>query len=80
MLLYFCGLDPCVGYIELNNFLKALRLASTGGQAKLWIRSGAVKVNGAVETRNKKKLAPGDAVEFEGKTYAVTDELAKQRE
>ncbi len=69
-----------VGYIELNNFLKAQRLAPTGGQAKLLIQSGVVKVNGAAETRNKKKLVPGDIVEFEGKIYTVTDEIAKQRE
>ncbi len=69
-----------MGYIELNNFLKALKLASTGGQAKLLIRSGAVKVNGAAESRNKKKLVPGDIVEFDGKKYIVNDEAAKQRE
>jgi len=59
-------------YIELNTFLKIHALAATGGQAKIAIRSGAVKVNGAVETQNKKKLREGDTVEFEGKKYSVS--------
>jgi ribosome-associated protein len=60
--------DP---YIELNTFLKIKGFASTGGQAKQLIRSEAVKVNGEVETRNKKKLAKGDKVEFEGQSITV---------
>lgn len=59
-------------YIELNAFVKIKGFATTGGQAKLLIRSGAVKVNGEVETRNKKKLLEGDIVEYEGNKYAVS--------
>ncbi|RME77691.1 RNA-binding S4 domain-containing protein [Candidatus Woesearchaeota archaeon] len=59
-------------YIELNAFLKSKGLATTGGQAKLLIRSGAVKVNGVVETRNKKKLRDGDVVEVEGNVFKVS--------
>jgi len=55
-------------FIELCNLLKIKWLIPTGGRAKLIIRSGAVKVNGIVETRNKKKIRPGDAVEYDGKT------------
>ena len=62
-------------YIELNAFVKIIRLASTGGQAKLLIRSGAVKVNGEVETRNKKKLTATDLVEAQGKKYIVGEHV-----
>ena len=58
-------------YIELNSFLKIKGISPTGGQAKLLIRSGAVKVNGEVETRNKKKLHTGDVVEINGKKLFV---------
>jgi ribosome-associated protein len=58
-------------YIELNAFLKIHGAASTGGQVKLIIRSGVVKVNGVVETRNKKKLFSGDKVEYNGRTFSV---------
>lgn len=58
-------------YLELNAFIKMKGLAGTGGQAKLLIRSGVVKVNGEVETRNKRKLHKGDKVEVDSKAYVV---------
>jgi ribosome-associated protein len=58
-------------YIELNTFIKLQGLAATGGQAKILIRSGAIKVNGTLETRNKKKLQESDVVEYEEKKYIV---------
>jgi len=59
-------------YIELNAFVKIKGFASTGGQAKVIIRSGAIKVNEIVETRNKKKLREGDVVEYVGKRFIVS--------
>jgi ribosome-associated protein len=58
-------------YIELNAFVKKHGIATTGGQAKNIIRSGAISVNGDIETRNKKKLHDNDVVEFKGKKYVV---------
>lgn len=58
-------------YIELNAFVKKKNLATTGGQAKMLIRSGALKLNGIVETRNRKKLYDNDVIEYEGKRYVV---------
>jgi ribosome-associated protein len=57
--------------IKLDQFLKLVGIASTGGQAKLMILDGAVKVNGIVETRRGRKLVSGDRVTLEGKTYDV---------
>ena len=59
-------------YIELNTFVKVKGLATTGGQAKLLIRSGAIKVNGEVETRNKKKIREGDVVEYKENKFTVS--------
>jgi hypothetical protein len=39
-------------------------------QAKLLIQSGDVQVNGAVETRTRRKLVIGDVVEVGGITYS----------
>jgi len=64
-------------FIELNVFLKKHKAASTGGQAKVIIQSGAVKVNGEVETRNKRKLHTNDVVEFENKKYKVDESLVR---
>jgi ribosome-associated protein len=57
--------------IKLDQFLKLVGIASTGGQAKLMILDGGVKVNGIVETRRGRKLVSGDQVTVEGKTYNV---------
>ncbi len=61
---------PAIPFIELNSFLKLNSLASTGGQAKLLIRSGAVSVNGVVETR---KLNAGDIVTVQGREFVVRE-------
>ena len=57
----------------LDQFLKLCGLVSTGGQAKLLIQSGEVKVNGVVETRRRKKLAASDVIELAGETATVRD-------
>ena len=57
--------------IELNAFVRKKANLATGGQAKILIRSGKVMVNGAQETRNKKKLYKGDKVLIDGKAYTV---------
>lgn len=59
----------------LDQFLKLCGLVSTGGQAKLLIQGGEVKVNGQVETRRRKKLSPDDVVELGGERAAVKDYL-----
>lgn len=58
--------------IELGQFLKWARVVETGGQAKILITRGAVRVNGEVERRRGRTLCPGDVVEVEGKgTFVV---------
>ena len=63
--------------IELNNFLKVVGIINTGGRAKIIIRSGSVKVNGGIETRNKRKLHAGDIVECDGKNFAVEEKYVR---
>lgn len=50
----------------LDQFLKLQGAVSTGGEAKLLIQSGEVKLNGQVETRRRKKLQVGDVIEING--------------
>ncbi|ALF52660.1 RNA-binding protein [Nostoc piscinale CENA21] len=59
--------------IKLDQFLKFLGIASTGGQAKLMIINGDVKVNGIVETRRGRKLVSSDQVTVDGKVFTVED-------
>ena len=53
-------------FIELNVLLKLLALAPSGGAAKALIASGAVQVDGAVETRIRRKLRAGNVVSVAG--------------
>lgn len=57
--------------ITLNQFLKLAGIAQTGGQAKMMIQSGAVQVNGTVDTRRGRKLETGDLVTVESQTFEV---------
>ena len=57
--------------IELFQLLKFEGLASSGGEAKVFIADGLVLVNGARETRKRRKIMAGDVVEFSGETIRV---------
>jgi ribosome-associated protein len=57
--------------IKLDQFLKRNGVVETGGQAKLLIQAGEVRVNGAIETRRGRKLAKGDRVSTMGETFRV---------
>ncbi|MCG8615314.1 MAG: RNA-binding S4 domain-containing protein [Desulfobacterales bacterium] len=52
--------------VELYKILKFENLAASGGEAKYLIADGLVRVNGAVETRKRKKIFPGDVIELSG--------------
>ncbi|HEY9876453.1 MAG TPA: RNA-binding S4 domain-containing protein [Candidatus Obscuribacterales bacterium] len=57
--------------IKLDQFLKLLGIASTGGQAKLMIQSSEVLVNGVIETRRGRQLISGDRVTVGSRTFEV---------
>ena len=58
-------------FIKLDSFLKWAGIVSLGSEAKLYIKSEEVKVNGEIETRRGKKLVIGDIVEFNGEQYKL---------
>jgi ribosome-associated protein len=53
-------------YIKLDSFLKLANLVMSGGEAKIVIQEGQVKVNGVVENRRGRKLYPGDTIALTG--------------
>ncbi len=57
--------------MKLDQFLKWCGIAATGGQAKVMIQGGDVRVNGVVETRRGRKLRRGDRVEAGGRLLTV---------
>jgi ribosome-associated protein len=58
-------------FIKLDQFLKVVGLVGTGGQAKVLIQSGDIRVNGTIETRRGRKLRNGDVVEAFGEGFTV---------
>ncbi len=58
--------------IRLGQFLKLADLVDSGADAKPVVQSGAVTVNGEVETRRGRQLHRGDVVAFAGEEARVT--------
>ena len=58
-------------HITLNNLLKVLNLVETGGEANVRITAGEVKVNGTIELQKRKKLRPGDIIEFQKQKITI---------
>lgn len=58
-------------YIELVKLLKLLRIAQTGGHAKIIVEDGEVIRNGAPEYRKRAKLVKGDIIEVMGATIKL---------
>ena len=58
-------------FIRLDALLKFAGAVETGGEAKLLIQEGAVRVNGGVCAQRGKKLYPGDRAELDGRVYLV---------
>jgi ribosome-associated protein len=56
--------------LSLDKFLKLCGVAATGGQAKVMIQSGEVRVNSEIETRRRRKLKAGDVVEVDGRRFS----------
>ena len=61
-------------FIKLQDLLKFANMVGTGGEAKIIIQEGEVKVNGEVCTMRGKKIRPGDIVELGGIQLTVSYE------
>ena len=57
--------------VELYKILKFEGLVSSGGEAKMVIADGLVRLNGHVETQKRKKILAGDIVDFAGEKLRV---------
>jgi ribosome-associated protein len=58
--------------IRLGQFLKLAGVSDTGGELKLRIADGEVRVNGTVETRRGRQLHRGDVVWIDAEQYRVS--------
>ncbi|HSH12161.1 MAG TPA: RNA-binding S4 domain-containing protein [Desulfurivibrionaceae bacterium] len=57
--------------IRLGQLLKLSGLVDNGGEAKVRIQAGEVRVNGQIETRRGRQLQEGDLVEYAGRKVEV---------
>ena len=58
--------------VELYKILKFEGLVGSGAEAKAAVARGEVLVNGGIETRKRKKIVSGDAIEFAGEKIRIT--------
>ncbi|MDO4608577.1 MAG: RNA-binding S4 domain-containing protein [Clostridia bacterium] len=58
-------------YIKLDSALKFSGILGTGGQAKMVIQDGLVKVNNEICLMRGKKLRRGDTFSFENQTFII---------
>ena len=58
-------------YIELVKLLKLLRIAESGGHAKILVEEGNVFLNGKKEFRKRAKLRSGDEILVFGEKISI---------
>ena len=59
-------------YIKLQDAMKFANVVYSGGEAKVLIQEGQVRVNGEVCTMRGKKLYNGDTFHFAGQTFLIS--------
>ncbi|MGR8948888.1 MAG: RNA-binding S4 domain-containing protein [Gammaproteobacteria bacterium] len=66
--------------VELFKVLKFESIAASGGEAKSIIAQGEVAVNGELELRKRRKLAPGDVIEVFDEQYVLVKRVSDGKE
>jgi len=59
------------GPLPLGAFLKLCGVVGTGGEAKVLVQSGLVRVNTVVETRRGHAVGPGDEVAVDDRHFRI---------
>ena len=63
-------------YITLGQFLKLARIIQSGGDAKIFLLTTQVFVNGSLETRRGRKLRNDDKVSVGNSTYKIVSNVS----
>ena len=66
-------LRPNQEYITLQSVLQCGDIISTGGQAKAFLETEEVRVNGEFENRRGRKLYPKDRVEVLNRVFVIVE-------
>lgn len=65
------ALEPGHEFVELNQLLKLVGVCESGGAGKALVSAGAVRVDGAVESRRTCKIRAGQTVRVGGLEITV---------
>ncbi len=60
-------------YITLGQFLKLSRIILNGGDAKIFLMTTSVYVNGEIEQRRGRKLRVGDIIRVSNQTFEIVE-------
>lgn len=60
-------------YITLGQFLKFANIISNGGDAKIFLLTTTIYVNGQLEQRRGRKLRDSDIVIVKGQEYKIVN-------
>lgn len=58
-------------YITLGQFLKLADIIQSGGEAKAFLATNEVYIDGELDVRRGRKLRGGEKLEILGKTYEI---------
>ena len=58
-------------FITLGQFLKFADIIQSGGEAKQFLASNRVVINGEDDNRRGRKLRPNDVIEIKGESYLI---------
>ena len=58
-------------YITLGQFLKVADIISSGGEAKIFLNTNIILVNGEEDNRRGRKLHKGDKISILGVDYLI---------
>lgn len=64
-------------YITLGQFLKLTRIIANGGDAKIYLATTSVYVNGELEQRRGRKLKNQDIVKIASKEFQIINNEIK---
>lgn len=63
-------------YITLGQFLKLAKIISSGGDAKIFLLTTQVFVNGDLEIRRGRKLRNDDKISVQGIIYKIVSNVS----
>ena len=58
-------------FITLGQFIKYLDIIHSGGEAKSYLKTASVVINGEPDNRRGRKLRVNDVIEIENKVFKI---------